>query len=303
MNFYLSVFFCAFIAVRVESTCNVKKATMMVMDYESALKSPPTGDIISLNDYEKDKYFAGVILAADVTQLCKKLYNKINDLQMISFSDIPIETFEDGLFDGASSLENLEFDGITADRIKAGIFKNIEKLEELEFGNTPIENIDVGAFENLPVLETFVLTHSKIHRINPQWFVNCPKIIDVNFSYNKIKTLHTGDFSFMKPGVQHSINLAHNKIKVIESGTFTSKQLTVLNLESNHIRGLKNTIFTKLRKSDKINLTNNRFSCIDHDTLITLKLFSTVILDDNSAEDGCDKSKIISQLHNVEWNN
>lgn len=302
MKWFLSVTFSVLIVASLADQCNISKGTMMVMDVAAALKSPPTGDIISFNEYQKNKYFAGLILTADVTHLCKAFVEKFDDLEMFSFNDVPIESFDDKLFDGAKSIENLEFDAAAVTHVKSGIFKNMENLEELKFLNTPIEKIDNGAFENLPKLDDFGITHSKLDKINPAWFSSCPSIVSVDFTGNKLRTIHAGDFAFMKPGVAHKIKLSDNKIKIIEANAFNSKSFDILDLEKNRLRTLGNAMFTKLRKSEEINLSNNRFSCIDKNTLNVLKLFNKIILDDNSVEEDCDKSHIISQLKNVVWN-
>lgn len=295
MKCFLCVIIFTLIVDCLSSKCDINEGNLMVMDNVNILKSPPPRVIIPLSKYQKNIYIAGLILSAQVTNLCKAFVDKFDDLQMLSFNDIPIESFDNNLFDGAPNIENLEFDGAKLKHIKSGIFRNVANLEELKFNNTPIDKVDVGAFDDLPKLEEFGISNSFLQKIDPAWFLDCPSIVNVDFSGNRIKTINTGDFSFMRAGVAHTINLSNNRIKTIASGAFISRKFDLLNLEDNRIRSLTTAIFKDLpKKSKKINLSTNRFTCVDEKTREVFRLFNEFVL--SATNKSCHKSDSIKQI-------
>lgn len=303
MKWFLSVTLLVLFGASIASKCDVNKGSLMVMDFIDIFRAAPLGNIITFNKYEKNKHFAALILAADVTHLCKAFVNKFDDVKMLSFNEIPIDTFDDGLFVDAPHIENLEFDGARVTHIKSGIFKNAAKLEEIKFVNTPIEKVDQHAFDNLPALEDFTISNAKLTHVNEHWFRNCPSIVSVDFSGNKIKTIVAGNFAFLKPGELHKVNLANNRIKTILPLAFNLNTFKSLDLKGNRVKSLLPMMFNNVNRSEEIDLTNNRFECMDDRTIKALKHFDSVILDDNSVEEDCNKDHIISKLKNVQWNN
>lgn len=280
----------------------VPDKTIVAFDYSSAIQNPPTGKIVTLADLTsgKDTYVVAVFQGT-TTNLCKHFADAIKDISIISVTETPLKTIDKGIFDGLKTLEDFELDTTDFEHIEAGVFQNIPNLEELTFTTSPINTIDDGAFNHLPKLEKFSVTKAKLQTVKSAWFVNCPKIKFVDFSHNNLRVLHGGDFGFLVPGVPHIVKLEGNKIKTIEDGAFSSKRFALLDLQSNKLRALRHSMFTKLRRSEKIDLSDNRFTCVDELTLRFLKVFSSINLNDNSAEDSCDKFRIKDELTQLTW--
>lgn len=263
---------------------------------ETASKTIKYADLKIKHNYQS------VMFVGMIEHLCKKFGKVVKGLKAVAVVSSPITTMDKGIFDG-THVSTLIFDDLELHTIETGSFQNMPELENFDMRSSPIKTVEDGSFKDLPQLSDLVLRDLEITTISPKWFENCPKINTVDFSYNEIRVIPTGTFSFMAQDQPLAIKLSHNKIRTIEAGAFAGADIQLLHLGDNHLQAMYPEMFTQLNAGNKhyLNLAENRFTCIDEKTLAVLKVFSDVNMEDNYPAATCDKSKATQGLKKFKW--
>ncbi|KAM4877432.1 toll-like receptor 4 [Thomomys bottae] len=174
-------------------------------------------------------------------------FNPLNNLRTRSFSNFPelqvldlsrcaIWVIEDGAYEGLGQLSTLILTGNPIQTLAPGSFSGLSHLQKLVAVETNIfslRNFPIGNLRNLKELN---VAHNLIHSFKlPEYFLNLTSLEHLDFSDNKIQSIHYKDLQVLrgKPLVNLSLDLSLNPINFIQPGAFKEIKLHKLTLRSN----------------------------------------------------------------------
>ena len=192
-------------------------------------------------------------LEAHTFKGCPKLrelslsFNNLDSLDDLSFKDI------------GGSLESLEISfGLSMRIFPESALKPLQKLLWLSLDNNEISEISETSLYNLGELQYLNLEANKLSRIPANLLhKNVHKNLrDVRLSFNKLRTLRTGQFSSLEK--LQTIMLTGNRIKDIEMGAFRDlPNLVSLILSHNKLSTINRHSFVSLPHLQKLELQYN----------------------------------------------
>ena len=158
-------------------------------------------------------------------------------LSMLTLANNSLSSLDQTLFDGLSSLEKLDLSGnrLTSSQISKRLIKDLVKLTEFYLNHNQLthfqesENLFATVKETLKVLK---LNNNKINNLSKQIFKPLKNLIELDLSYNEIKTLDESTLAGLKR-VEHLL-LGNNNLQTIHEKAFDPcSSLLVLDLSHN----------------------------------------------------------------------
>ncbi|XP_042534628.1 toll-like receptor 4 isoform X1 [Dipodomys spectabilis] len=147
-----------------------------------------------------------------------------------------IRVIEDGAYQGLGQLSTLILTGNPIESLAPGAFSGLSHLQKLVAVETNILSLRNFPIGNLRALKELNVAHNLIHSFKlPEYFLNLTNLEHLDFSDNKIQSIHYKDLQVLrkKPLRNLSLDLSLNPIDIIHPGAFKEVKLHKLTLRSN----------------------------------------------------------------------
>lgn len=222
-----------------------------------------------------------------ITDIQERSFSVLPQLESIDLSNNLITAIRSGSFDNVPSLKTLNLSKNKLSAFKGDAFRNPDNqssvLEELNLSDNELTYLFPSSFNTHPQLmtlrvpgnrftffpaellaglrrlQTVDLSNNQLTSIDELEFASLPRLRDLNFANNKIE--HISEAAFRNSSQIQFLDLSHNKLSRLEERTFEGLYRLTLNLASNQLTELPETIFerSKLHMLENINLQNNKF--------------------------------------------
>ncbi|XP_023027942.2 osteomodulin [Leptinotarsa decemlineata] len=216
----------------------------------------------------------------------------LDELDELVIENCAVHEIRPGVLKNVPLLRRLSLKGNRLEKIETGVFNNLP-LSTLDLGLNSIRSISANAFNDMPNLLNINLADNKITRWNPNWFQNTPLLTRISLQNNAIETLPShafvnleGEKIYGKLDLRINLIFSHNKIKTIHSEAFAGlKKINNLWLDFNQIEQFEDDLLENV-VIDDLRLNNNNISCFEGDFD---KLFraDTTHIDSNPMECEC----------------
>ncbi|XP_023215103.1 toll-like receptor 6 [Centruroides sculpturatus] len=145
--------------------------------------------------------------------------------------------------------------------------------------------IHPGALSHLEKLEQLDLSHNNIFSLPPSIFCNLNRLIFLNLSYNGFTDVHSLSLKDLGQCQLRigELDLSYNSIKVLTNQGFTSlQQLTILNLQNNHISRAEESALEGLKNLEILYLSSNQLVAVPPQVLQQCERLVELYLQNNS---------------------
>jgi Leucine-rich repeat (LRR) protein len=183
-------------------------------------------------------------------------------LTNIIASDVQLNELNSNSFGGLIYLLIVDLSNNKLKFLPAEVISETTQIRDLYLRNNEIQSIDVDAFKGLQTLDTLDLSQNQLHQINHGTLNQLTSLGNLNLSGNSLE-MHYGMF----PRSLVSLDLSYNNIENFSLKFITSlrnlKKLFVNGNGMNYNREFifPNNIFKGLSALEKIELSENKFSC------------------------------------------
>ena len=202
----------------------------------------------------------------------------INTAKQIMYTSSNLTHLVSGMFRNFNIFGELFLNHCCIQEIGHGTFSGLSSLSELYLQENNIGNISAGIFNSLSSLTKLNLSNNNIHYIddNAFWGANDIKIFDA--SLNRISNL----LKIMKTFKElETLDMSDNLISNLGDNLEVVK-LEIAKFNSNKIRTLNATTFSRMQNLYLLDLSSNIITSIADDTFILLKNLTTLNLRNNS---------------------
>jgi Leucine-rich repeat (LRR) protein len=191
---------------------------------------------------EELKHVTFVYTTTSIPILPAELFEKVPDKKVfVGFYNLASIKIERDWFKHSENLTHLFFYQNRIPRLEAGKFLDLKKLKSLNLRYNFLKEIDVGAFSGLQNLNLITLSYNELEYLHPDTFRNTPSLERILLIANRLKQV-TGLFE------KH-------------------EDLTILNMEWNPMKKLKDDPFAGLEKLTILNIANLELTSLHPDLL------------------------------------
>ncbi|XP_055318967.1 carboxypeptidase N subunit 2-like [Sitodiplosis mosellana] len=185
------------------------------------------------------------------------IFDMFHYLEQLKLQGIGLKTLHHSDFENAWNLHNLTLSDNKLERIPSGIFSRAVNLIELNLDGNLILHLENDAFNGLHQLYYLSLNRNRLITLKSYAFSGAPHLTDLRLEYNEIEVLENGVFDL--PDLMF-LYLGHNQLKIIPDDCFKNTQLIGLDLQSNQITQLGNSIYDIKTMRTLILLDNDQIS-------------------------------------------
>ena len=175
----------------------------------------------------------------ELTYLYPKSFVYHAALRRVDFSHNKFSFFPTQFIKGLAHLEELKLGHNLIKTLDDNDFANMQDLKKLDLTHNEIESVSETAFQNSSQLQFIDLSHNGIDGLLSDTFLGNIRL-NLDLSYNKIKSMPKGMFDRPKVLKLESIDLSHNKfdrvpVDVLQSQYF---HLNTLKMAHNNIKDI-----------------------------------------------------------------
>lgn len=174
-------------------------------------------------------------------------------LEQLKLQGVGLKALHHNDFENAWNLCNLTLSDNKLGHIPSSIFSRAQNLIELNLDGNEILHLDNDAFNGLYQLYFLSLSRNRLITLKSFAFSGAPHLTDLRLEYNEIEVLEPGVFDL--PDLMF-LYLGHNQLKTILDYCFKNTQLNGLDLQSNDLTHLGNSIYN-LKTLRKLILSDN----------------------------------------------
>lgn len=185
------------------------------------------------------------------------IFDMFHYLEQLKLQGVGLKTLHHSDFENAWNLHNLTLSDNKLERIPSSIFSRAVNLIELNLDGNEILHLENDAFNGLHQLYFLSLNRNRLITLKSYAFSGAPHLTDLRLEYNEIEVLEMGVFDL--PDLMF-LYLGHNQLKTIPDDCFKNTQLIGLDLQSNQITHLGNSIYDLKTLRTLILLNNDQIS-------------------------------------------
>lgn len=141
-----------------------------------------------------------------------------------------IHQFEKIIYKDRNKLQKLKYSGCDRSELKSEIW-NFTNLRSIDISESDYTNLESVKLDH-QILEKFNASHNKILSIPLNYFDAAPNLIEIDLSYNNLKTIES---VFVKTLKVSRIHLSNNKIKNLQNALKSLNHLEYVDLSNNLI--------------------------------------------------------------------
>lgn len=185
------------------------------------------------------------------------IFDMFHYLEQLKLQGVGLKTLHHSDFENAWNLHNLTLSDNKLERIPSSIFSRAVNLIELNLDGNEILHLENDAFNGLHQLYYLSLNRNRLITLKSYAFSGAPHLNDLRLEYNEIEVLEMGVFDL--PDLMF-LYLGHNQLKIIPDDSFKNTQLIGLDLQSNQITHLGNSIYDLKTLRTLILLNNDQIN-------------------------------------------
>ncbi|XP_031630845.1 leucine-rich repeat-containing G-protein coupled receptor 4-like [Contarinia nasturtii] len=168
------------------------------------------------------------------------IFETFHYLEQLKLQGVHLKTLHHSDFENAWNLHNLTLSDNKLERIPSSIFSRAVNLMELYLDGNEILHLENDAFNGLHQLYFLSLNRNRLITLKSFSFSGATHLTDLRLEYNEIDVLEPGVFDL--PDLMF-LYLGHNQLKAIPDDCFKNMQLIGLDLQSNPITHVGNSIY------------------------------------------------------------
>lgn len=195
------------------------------------------------------------------------IFEQFHYLEQLKLQGVGLKTLHHSDFENAWNLHNLTLSDNKLERIPSSIFSRAVNLIELNLDGNEILHLENDAFNGLHQLYFLSLNRNRLITLKSYAFSGAPHLTDLRLEYNEIEVLEPGVFDL--PDLMF-LYLGHNQLKIIPDDCFKNTQLIGLDLQSNQITHLGNSIYDLKTIRTLILLGNDQISDLNTTRIVEM---------------------------------
>lgn len=168
------------------------------------------------------------------------IFETFHYLEQLRLQGVNLKTLHHSDFENAWNLHNLTLSDNKLGRIPSSIFSRAVNLMELYLDGNEILHLENDAFNGLHKLYFLSLNRNRLITLKSFAFSGATHLTDLRLEYNDIEVLEAGVFDL--PDLMF-LYLGHNQLKTIPDDCFKNTQLIGLDLQTNPITHIGNSIY------------------------------------------------------------
>ncbi|KRZ69045.1 Chaoptin, partial [Trichinella papuae] len=189
-----------------------------------------------------------------ITFLASKAFHDLFALDVVQLQGNKLTTLQMYTFANLSNLRIINLNGNQINFTSEGCFFNLPRLEYLSLRNNQLATIALDAFVHVLNLETLDLAYNKFNEFDSQFLRHVQNLRSLDLSYNMLR----------------HIQLDHLK-----------QTLVNLNLKSNQLQFIHETVFADMPRLEYLDLSNNNLISLHPDSFGSMSKVQMLLLGDN----------------------
>lgn len=209
-------------------------------------------DNMTVNQADKVVKF-NIAYDAEIPFIPVQIFEKFQHLEELQMQSTGLKVLHYEDFENAWNLHNLTISDNKLGQIPSCVFARAKHLHEIRLDGNEILHLDNDAFNGLDELYMLSLNKNRLITLKSFAFQGASHLTDLRLEYNEIEVLEPGVFEL--PDLMF-LFLGNNQIKVLPDHLFDNTQLYALDLRSNSLTHLGETIYS-LRNLNRLVLLHN----------------------------------------------
>lgn len=243
------------------------------------------GDRLEFVDLDRDhRYHVQSLNAtydAEIPTIPNDIFVTFPYLEHLTLRFVGLRELHHGDFEYAQNLFNLTLSDNKIERITNSVFSLAPNLVELNLDGNEILHLENYAFNGLDKLYYLSLNKNRIITVKATVFTGAPYLTDLRLEYNEIEVIEPNAFDL--PNLLF-LYLGHNQLKELPVGCFSRAPILGLDLRSNQLEHLGETIYGMQYVRKLILLDNNKIDDLDRQRFDSMKPHLLEVLFDNNTK-------------------
>lgn len=243
------------------------------------------GDRLEFVDLDRDHRYhvqsLNVTYNAEMPLIPNEIFITFPYLEHLTLRFVGLRELYHNDFEYAQNLFNLTLSDNKIERLTNSVFSLAHNLVELNLDGNEILHLENYAFNGLDKLYYLSLNKNRIITVKSTVFIGAPYLTDLRLEYNEIEVIEPNAFDL--PNLLF-LYLGHNQLKELPIGCFSHAPIIGLDLRSNQLEHLGETIYGMKYVRKLILLDNNNIDDLDRQRFESMKPHLLEVLFDNNAK-------------------